>query len=155
MALVGADHGFVNTYFGCNGKFNGVLEMWQGVDAYFQRVDQALCSPYCPCAISNTNAYTSNSTVIDFYNSWTKFPTGTVNFQNCSSQVQVNTYRQAVLDDGLFDPKKNFESDKFARYMSNVENDFLCTGWCNVTYFDSSVNKNIMMYKYLFSDVNR
>lgn len=156
MALVGASHGFVNTYFGCNAKFNGVLEMWQGIDAYLQRVDQALCSRDCPCLISNTNAYTGNVTVITQYNVWTKSPTyGSVAFQNCSTQVQYNTYTQATLDDALFDPKKNFDSARFARYMRNIENDFSCTGWCNVTYYDSTINRNAVMYKYLFSDVNR
>jgi hypothetical protein len=156
MALVGASHGFINTYFGCNAKFNGVLEMWQGIDAYLQRVDQAMCSRDCPCLISNSNAYTANSTLINFYNLWNKSPTfGSSAFQNCSTQVQYNTYTQAVLDDGLFDPKKNFDVTKFARYMGNVENDFKCTGWCNVTYYDSTLNRNAIMYKYLFTDVNR
>lgn len=156
MAIVGAGHGFVNTYFGCNGKFNGVLEMWQGVDAYLQRADQALCSRDCPCLITNTNAFTSNSTVIPYYNAWNKSATfGSVAFQNCSTQTQYNTYAQAVLDDALFDPKKNFDTQRFARYMSNVEREFQCTGWCNVTYYDTTLNRNMIMYKYLFSDINR
>lgn len=156
MALVGASHGFINTYFGCNAKFDGVLEVWQGIDAYLQRVDQALCSIDCPCLISNTNAYTENPNALNFYNTWNKSPNfGSIAFQNCSAQVQYNTYAQAVLDDVLFDPLKNFDAPKFAEYMRNVENDFYCTGWCNVTYYDTTFNRNAIMYKYLFSDINR
>ncbi len=156
MALLGANHGFVNTYFGCNGKFNGVLEMWQGIDAYMQRVDEALCSNDCPCSFTNTIPFTSNSTVVPYFDSWTKDPTfGSIAFQNCSTQTLLNTYSKAVKDEPLFDPKKNFDGQKFARYMSNVENEFKCTGWCNVTYFDNTRNRSMTMYKYLFTDINR
>jgi len=156
MALIGANHGFVNTYFGCNGKFNGVLEMWQGVDLYMQKVDQGLCSSACPCLISNPNQWGTNTTVAPYYSRYNASNNfGSIAFQNCSTALQYNTYASAVQQEPLFDPKKNFDTERFARYMSNVEREFQCTGWCNVTYYDASLRQNMVMYKYLFSDVNR
>jgi len=39
--------------------------------------------------------------------------------------------------------------------MVNVEKELQCTGWCNVTYFNSDINQPTAMAKYLFTDVNR
>lgn len=156
MCLVAGYHGFVNTYFGCNGKFSGMLEMWQGVDSYLQRVDQSLCSKNCPCTFTNTVPFSTNTTVAPYYNKWTKTDTfGNSAFQNCTVQTQRGVYDQAVKDDSLFDPLKNFDTFNFASYMARVENKFQCAGWCNVTYYDTNTNSSAIMYKYLFTDVNR
>lgn len=157
MCLVAGSHGFVNTYFGCNGKFNGVMEVWQGIDAYLQRVDQSLCSPECPCIINNKIPFETNATVSPYYKNWntTENTLGAISFQNCSIQVQENTKSLAEKDDVLFNPKKDFDSNLFARYMGNIEQNFNCAGWCNVTYANPTVRKSTTMYKYLFSDINK
>lgn len=156
MCLIAGSHGFVNTYFGCNGKFDGVMEVYQGIDAYLQRVDQAFCSPSCPCDINNPIPFSKNNTVAPFLNNWNKTDKfGATSFQNCSMKVQENTQILAEKDDKLFNPKKDFKSKLFARYMSSLEYEFNCAGWCNVTYVNPSIKKSTTMYKYLFSDINR
>lgn len=156
MALIAASHGFVSTYFDCDAKFTGIMEVWQGVDTYLQKIDQNLCSPICPCLISNPNIYSQNTTVSPSFSQWNSSKTvGSLNFQNCSELVQTGVYKAATLENPLFDPKSNFDPQKFARYMSNVENEFKCSGWCNVTYVNPRTTQQMTMYKYLFSDVNR
>lgn len=156
LTLIAGSHGFVNTYFGCNGKFSGILEVWQGVDIYLQKVDQSLCSQQCPCNIANPNVFSSNITVSPFYNLWTKTNNyGSSAFQNCTSLVQLNAYTQSKNEDNLFDPEGNFNTALFANYMGRVETQFQCTGWCNVTYVDTNLGSTTTMYKYLFTDINR
>lgn len=156
FSFIAGSHGWVNTYFGCNGKFDGVLGMWQGIDSYLQQVDQNFCGPNCPCYISNTNGFTTNSTVAPFYNQWTKTNDrlGNTAYQNCSSQVQSQTYSQAAAKDALFDPNANFDQNSFANYMQRVESRFSCAGWCNVTYFNTNTNTNAAMFKYNFNNIN-
>jgi hypothetical protein len=156
FACIGASTGFVNTYFGCNGKFSGIMEVWQGVDSYLQQVDQGLCGPDCPCYISNTVPFTTNPTVFPIYNRWTKSAdsSAAVNFQQCSAQVQRTAYVNAVNNDKLFDPTTNFDATKFSNYMGRMENQFQCSGWCNVTYANTNTGQVDAMFKYLFSDVN-
>jgi hypothetical protein len=157
FALVGGSYGWVNTYFGCNAKFSGVLESWRGIDSYLQKADQYLCSPQCPCYFTNSTGYISNPVIAPVYNSWSKsnVPPGNAAFQNCSSQVQVRAYREAAAADAYFDPEKTFSQENFANYMSKVENDFQCSGWCNVTYTNPTTGNNVGMYKYLFTNINR
>ena len=158
FAIVAASHGWVNTYLGCNGRFTGVMETWRGVDSYLQRVDQALCSPACPCLVNNITGYVNNATISPFYNSWTKTTNagaGSVRFQNCSTQVQNAVYQSAKANDAYFDPNGDFRTDRFNEYMMNVEIDFECSGWCNVTYRNTVNDQDAVMFKYMFTDVNR
>jgi len=156
-ALVAANYGWVNTYFGCNGQFEGVMSSWRGIDLYLQKVDQGLCSPQCPCYFTNTTGYVNNETIAPYYNQWTKsnVPPGNTAFQNCSSQVQTNAYQQAAAGDAYFDPEGQFDSFKFSNYMAEIENDFQCAGWCNVTYYNPDTQNNMVMFKYMFTDINR
>ena len=156
MSLISGSHGFVNTYFGCNGKFSGVMEVWEGIDSYLQRVDQALCSPSCPCNIQNTVPFTTNQTVAPYFKNWnTTENYGASSFTNCTFAVQESAKKAAEKDDILFNKKKDFNSELFAHYMYKLENKFGCAGWCNVTYVNDKTNAKTTMYKYLFSDVNR
>jgi len=156
LSLIAGSHGWVNTYFGCNGKFDGVLGMWQGIDSYLQQVDQNFCGPNCPCFISNSTAFSNNATVAPFYDNWSKsnVAPGNTAFQNCSAQVQTSTYNVAAQNDALFDPQQNFDPINFGNYMQKVENKFQCTGWCNVTYFNTNSNTNTAMFKYNFNNIN-
>jgi hypothetical protein len=156
FSLIAGSEGWVNTYFGCNGKFSGVMEVWQGIDSYLQQVDQNLCSPNCPCSITNTQGYTNNPTIAPIFNSWTKTQSnsGAINFQQCSAQIQRNAYLNAVQNDALFDPQGNFDASRFVGYMSRVENKFQCSGWCNITYVDPTKQSTTAMFKYMFNDVN-
>ena len=157
FALVAGSYGWVNTYLGCNGKFAGVMESWRGVDLYLQKADQYLCSNDCPCYFTNTTGYIDNVNINPFYNTWTKsnIPPGNVAFQNCSSPVKVRAYEEALAGDAYFDPTRTFNQERFAEYMSNVENEFQCAGWCNVTYVNPTTNNRMVMFKYLFTDINR
>lgn len=155
LAFMAGSYEFVNSHFGCNSKFSRLIEVWQGVDTYLQKVDQALCSHQCPCLISNYSIFISNSSVAPYYNLWTKANNfGSLAFQDCSAIVKSNVYTQAAIDNPLFDPKNNFNTELFVKYMKKIENNFKCTGWCNVTYENSHFGETIM-YKYLFSDINR
>mgnify|MGYP001013315781 CR=1 FL=1 len=159
MCLIAGSHGFVNTYFGCNGRFDGVMEVWQGIDAYLQRVDQALCSPDCKCNIDTKTKvkYETNPTLKSFYQNWNTTTTekfGATSFTNCTIQVRENAKNLAEQDDKLFNSRKDFKSDLFARYMGELEHTFKCAGWCNVTYVDPRLKKSTTMYKYLFSNIN-
>lgn len=157
LSIVAASHGWLNTYFGCNGRFDGLLGVWQGVDTYLQLADQNLCSKACPCMITNSTAFTTNSTVLPYYNQWEKSLSlpGIIAFQNCSNAVQAKTYNDAVRLNRYFDPEGTFVPSKFYDYMNDIEQKFHCNGWCNVTYFNTNTNKNTLMAKYLFSNVNR
>jgi len=74
---------------------------------------------------------------------------GAVNFQGCGGPVQNNTLTASRLQNPNFDPTYTFVPENFAQYMANVETQFQCTGWCANAY------GNTIMYKYLFTDVNR
>jgi hypothetical protein len=158
FAIVAASHGWVNTYLGCNGKFTGVMETWRGIDSYLQRVDQSLCSNFCPCYISNITDFVNNATIAPFYSQWTKSPSpalGVVSFPNCSQAVQNNVLANARASDSYFDPSGDFKQDRFYDYMANVETDFECSGWCNVTYQNTQTGNTMVMFKYMFTDINR
>jgi hypothetical protein len=158
FAIVAASHGWVNTYLGCNGRFNGVMETWRGIDSYLQRVDQSLCSNTCPCYFTNITDFVNNSTLAPYYGQWVKSITpagGVVSFLNCSQAVQNNAIANARASDVYFDPAGDFKADRFYNYMGNVEIDFECSGWCNVTYQNTQTGNTMVMFKYMFSDINR
>lgn len=132
------------------------MEVWQGIDSYLQRVDQALCSPDCPCNINNPVPFSSNKTIAPIFKNWnTTDKFGATSFQNCTFATQENAQNLAQMDDKLFNPKKDFNRNLFARYMSEIEYTFNCAGWCNVTYVDPRFKQSTSMYKYQFSDVRR
>jgi hypothetical protein len=157
LAFVAGHYGWVNTYMGCNGNFKGIMEVWKGIDTYLQKVDQNFCSPRCPCFITNTQSFTKNDTIVEYYNQWTKsnIPPVSIAFQNCTNSAQENTYYQTLADDSTFDPTGVFDQKQFSSYMSAVEMEFECSGWCNVTYVNRNTDKMMVMHKYLFSDINR
>jgi hypothetical protein len=142
---------------GCNGQFSGIMESWRGIDLYLQKVDQYLCSPECPCYFTNTTSFVANPAINPFYSAWTKnnVPPGNVAFQNCSGTVQRKAYQEAAAGDAYFDPQNNFNQERFSAYMANVETDFQCAGWCNVTYVNPTTSSRMVMFKYLFTDINR
>jgi hypothetical protein len=156
FTLVAGSHGWVNTYLGCNGKFSGIMESWRGIDLYMQKVDQALCSAGCPCYFTNTTGYV-NTNYYPFYTEWVKsnIPPGNQKFQDCPTAVQTRAYQQALAGDAYFDPTGTFQQQKFFDYMANVENEFQCAGWCNLTYVSPTSGNRMVMSKYLFTDVNR
>jgi hypothetical protein len=133
------------------------MESWRGVDLYLQKVDQSLCSQQCPCYFTNSTGYITSPNINPVYNTWTKsnIPPGNVAFQDCSGQVQLKAYQEAAAGDAYFDPEKKFSQENFANYMAKVEEDFQCTGWCDVAYTNPTTNNKSIMYKYLFTNINR
>lgn len=157
FALVSYNVGFVNTYVSCNGQFNGILSVWQGVDTYLQQANNALCSEECPCALTNQTGYVTNSTILPMYKSMnrTDNPNGAISFSNCSDSVRYRALNRAKELDPLLEAEGEFDPLNFAQYMATVENYFSCAGWCNTTYFDTNTNQTTQMFKYLFTDINK
>lgn len=156
-SVVAGRYGWSNTYLGCKMNYNGVLGNFHNIDSYLQITDQILCSASCPCFLPNGNLFTSNSTVSSSYNSWVKVnnPKGATSFTNCSSKLQDYALSEARRRDPNFDLDGSFDAIKFSDYMSRVENDFNCNGWCSVEYYNPDYNKTVLMSKYLFTDINR
>jgi hypothetical protein len=157
FALIAGTYGWVNTYMGCNGQFSGIMESWRGIDLYLQKVDQYLCSNDCPCYFTNTTGFVGTPQISPFYNAWVKsnVPPGNTAFQNCTGAVQKRAYQEAAAGDAYFDPEGTFNQERFSNYMANVETDFQCAGWCNVTYVNPNTGGLMVMFKYLFTDINR
>lgn len=156
FALVGFNVGFMNTLMGCNkSHFNGVLEIWQGIDSYFQEVATSFCSADCPCDLKNISSFEKNATTSPFVKDWNVSLTGAVAFQNCSETVQNNTFKNANLSNPYLDPNNTFNQFSFWKYMARVEDFFQCTGWCNTTYTNPISNKTEPMTRYMFSDINK
>jgi len=155
LCIVAGETGFLNVNFGCNAKITGILDSWNNMDTYLQNVDKSLCSSACPCSISNTGNYTQNSTVAPFFANYVSFPNGNgvANFQGCPGAVQNNALTQTNLQNPNFDPTgTNFDPVSFQTYMARVETQFSCTGWCTNAYVNNG--KTVVMFKYLFTDVN-
>lgn len=133
------------------------MDMWTGMDAYLQQVDKNLCSPNCPCRLTNIAPFRLNSTTLPIMNQWTLTPDpfGATSFQNCSIIVKANVYTEARIANPDFDPYRNFNQRSFFDYMANIENQFSCTGFCDVNYYNTNINQNTMITKYLFTDINR
>jgi hypothetical protein len=156
-SIVGGRYGWWNSFAGCQIKFKGLMGNFHNTDTYLKLVDQYLCSRVCPCFISNNAAYEGNTTTSAYYNLWTKTasPSAAVSFQNCSERVQTAALEQARQIDPNFDPNQTFNEKRFWDYMAKVEQDFACAGWCDVQYFSPDFRKQVLMSKYLFTDVNR
>lgn len=157
FAIVAGSTGFINALFGCNAPINGIMSIWRGMDNYLVNVDQNLCSPACPCFISNTGAFTTNQFAAPFFNQFTRStnPADPINFQGCSNTVHVNVYNAARLANGDFDPNNDFNQENFWAYMARVENRFQCSGFCQNNYFNTVTNSQFFITKFLFTDINR
>jgi len=140
------------TYIGCNSPYQGVIQLWQTIDNYLVFVDSQFCQPNCPCMFNNPQSYANNASVAPFYDQWSKGGQA-IQFQNCSTTIQTNTfntYLNTVPTNGT--PIVN--QMLFHNYWGTIETRFNCTGWCTTGYPLSST-QNMIMYKYLFSDIGR
>jgi hypothetical protein len=149
--------GFIDIYYGCTAKINGLMDVWNGIDSYLLNADRAFCSTECPCFISNTIPFEYNSTVSSDFLSWTRTQTiedGAINFQACPANVKRNAYIQAKQLYPLFDPDQQFNDEKFFDYMGRFENHFKCTGFCTNKYKIQESGQEFTMYKYLFTNIN-
>lgn len=153
FALIAGSVAKVSKTLGCESQYQGVLNIWKGVDYYLQQVDQSFCTAACPCLINNTTGFTNNATVVGDYNTWNKNGSFTA-FQNCSQSVidSVNVKYNSNPDTNKFP----INSTAFAQFWEKVEMRFNCTGFCNTTYINPSFpTRTATMYKYLFSNINR
>lgn len=128
------------------------------MDNYLINADQYLCSPQCPCIIPNTVPFTSNTTIAPAFNQWTltNGNNGAVNFQGCSNAVKTNVYNAAAAaSPAYFNPNGDFDAVNFWNYMANIENRFLCSGFCQRNYINGFTNQATSIQKYLFTDINR
>jgi hypothetical protein len=150
LGLVAGSVGTLDKYVGCKTEYTGVLTAWNNIDTYLIQADTYLCSNDCPCSITNTTAFTSNSTAKTYYDKWSKNGQA-IAFQNCTALVQgaassafVSQTKDTTLNATLF-----------ADYWQFIEESFDCSGWCQTSYTSSKTNSVMEMYKYQFSDVNR
>lgn len=169
FALVGGSNGNLSYYAGCDSTYTGVLDAWNGLDFYFQEVDQAFCSSNCPCDITNATMFTSASqSVQDSYDQWyttdnvlyTTFvnnPEAT-NFTGCvANNVQNVTFASLQADLIANNSPTNatyFKQSLFAQYFADIETKFSCTGWCAYTDYTRGLD-TFTINKYLFSDINK
>jgi len=156
FSIIAGSTGFLNVNFGCNARINGLLNTWNNMDTYLQNVDRTLCSSQCPCSIANQTFYSTNNTVAPFFNNYVRNVdnNGIVNYQGCPSNVQSNVLNLTRAQNPNFDPdQNNFNEGNFINYMARVENEFQCTGWCTNAYVNNG--QNVIMYKYLFTNLNR
>lgn len=168
FALVGGTVGNFGDYLGCNTKYKRILTYWRSLDYLMIEVDKVLCGNDCHCDV---NIYAQRMFESDPYASLifsdysvNLIPTAlnVINFQNCKrlSKERVNT--------SFIENEKNtwgelaitdFDIEKFATFWGYIENRFECAGWCTTAYQTENYNKlatgQRMMYKYLFSDINK
>ncbi len=150
MGLVAGSTGKLSSLVGCNTAYSGILSVWNSVDNYLVQVDQQFCSPNCPCAFTNTTGYTSNSTIAPYYNQWTQSPNGATSFSNCSSTVQNTAMTQYSAQSN----STTINSTLFASSFGNIETFFKCAGLCTTSYTTPN-GTNMVMYKYMFSNINK
>jgi len=157
--IVAGSTGWVNTNLGCRGEYDGVMGTFNHIDTYLQQIDQAMCSDVCPCFITNTTAFTNNATVRPFYELWEKSPTpgpqGAIAFQNCTTTLQQYSLSEAKRRNLNFAAVEEFDPIEFYDYFNKLETEFQCSGWCEIQYFNANYGQNVLMSKYLFSDINR
>jgi hypothetical protein len=126
------------------------------MDSYLINVDRALCSVDCPCKIKNKADFEFNPNATAAYSTWslsTQVFAATA-FQNCSNVVLSNVLTATTTQNPSF-PIDSFNSLEFADYMSRIEMEFNCVGWCSVKYISSGSSTPTTFSKYLFSDINR
>ena len=126
------------------------------MDSYIINVDRSLCSPDCACRLTNRGIFQQNPNTTSAFSTWTLTDQvfGATAFQNCSSAVQANTLAASISQNPLF-PADTFQPSSFHDYMSRIEREFKCVGWCNVIYLTPASTTPITLSKYLFSDINR
>jgi hypothetical protein len=126
-------------YLGCNTDNKSLLSAFNKVDDYLIQVDSILCSSACPCKILNEKDFISDIDAYEVYKHWiTSKDAPSINYQTCA--VNIDT---------------TMNEKNFIYYYSGIENRFECTGFCKTRYHSDSLNTNVTIYKYLFTDVNR
>jgi hypothetical protein len=136
---------------------NGFMDIWNNIDAFILNVDQQLCSPDCPCYLTNTFPYSDNPSFSPYLNQWTLTSEayGAVAFQNCTTSVKSSAYNNARTLNPNFDRDGTFNIQRFSDYMARVEREFNCAGWCRTSYVNGNTGQQMILSKYLFSDINR
>ena len=95
-----------------------------------------------------------NSTTVAYYNIWSKtiYEYYPVNINNCGNINLRKIYDEYVSKNAYFD--HTFNQKKFHRFFQRFENDFKCTGFCGLNYYNDFTMTNQKIVKYLFSDIN-
>lgn len=141
---------------------------WRTLDQYMIEVDKAFCGPNCPCDmnVNGVHMFKSDPFSEVIFNKWnveTSSKPTVINFMGCPKDIihQVNNLflnNEVVLWDKRIVDFKWYE---FSLFWENIENRFECSGLCSIAYQGPDSNpisnqpEQRMMYKYLFSDVNK
>jgi hypothetical protein len=155
-SFVAGNKGRANIKDFCKGQYKGLIGVFSHIDTYLQLIDQYMCSEYCPCFLDDPISYQTNSTLKPYYNLWIKTsnPNSAIAFQNCSIELQNYVFDEARRRDDKFAEKINFNFIMFYDYMSKVEGEFKCSGWCETEYFNTKIGKKVSFEKYLFTNIN-
>ena len=121
------------------------------IDNFIFQVDQFLCSSSCPCDFWNTAPFSYNYVETYFSNMKKNLKkTGAVSFISCPRESRMELIRNYRTNLSGFHGE-NFEDITW--YMVHIEHVFKCSGFYKSTY--ELNDKENMVFKYLFSDINR
>ena len=147
---------YFHDYYGCNTNYKGLFKIWKSVDVYLQLADEYLCSEECPCGFNSTlgSIYTKNSSTSVYYNMYSRQDNDYLpkNFPSCGDTVINKVYDEYLEKNAYF--TKIFKANKFHKYWKHIEENFKCTGFCSLTYYNSHTKTNQKIVKYLFSDLS-
>ena len=147
---------YFNDYYGCNTNYEGLFKIWKSVDIYLQLADEYLCSDECPCGFNSTlgSIYTKNSSTSVYYNMYSRQDNDYLpkNFPSCGDTVINKVYDEYLEKNAYF--TKIFKAKKFHKYWKHIEENFKCTGFCSLTYYNSHTKTNQKIVKYLFYDLS-
>ncbi len=127
------------------------IERYKIVDEFIYKVDQIVCSLECPCDLWNTAPFSYNY-IEAYYAKWVKTikKNGALSFKGCPKDV-ISKLIRYYLDD--LSNKYNIKIEDIPFLMSHLERVLKCSGFYRNEYTIGDDEK--MVFKYLFSDINR
>lgn len=169
FALVAGAIGNLGDYIGCNTSYERMMTYWRSIDHIMIEADKYFCSENCLCDIKSDvkemfrdNPFASVMMTTGYTESTDP---KTINFQLCpTNPVKDAVVESFIKNEKNFDEsiivKQDFDIDKFATFWEHIEDRFECAGWCTTAYQIDDYTEPFntgqrMIYKYLFSDINK
>lgn len=183
FTLIAGSIGGIDQYLGCQTKFKRIFKIWNYIDRYMFEVDKRFCSNLFACELTPYTIQLFKKDPIvgtlfqDLYKEGTDYTFIKLeDLNNKDSEdrkvkwedVQTNGNAQTDLPD-LMKDIDNFKYKKFNQFWRYIEDKFDCSGFCSTVYQaeESSHRKwnttsslktaprQVPIFKYLFSDVNK
>lgn len=184
FTLIAGSIGGIDQYLGCQTKFKRIFKVWNDIDQYMFEVDKRFCSKDYKCDLTPyTVKLFENDPIVgtlfhNLYENNTDYSLKSLNEYNNIDDEDKNVKWEDVQKNGDATTKlpglikvKSFKYKKFNQFWRYIENKFDCSGFCSTVYqFDESAEKfrewpserelasaprQIPIFKYLFSDVNK